>query len=141
MNTFGEKLNQLRIQRKLTGNQLAALARVPASLISGLQHNDRTIGENNARKIGVALALNDQELEDFVYLAINNATDKVLFAHREYQAEVLNLLADRLLSIGYPPEKIDRCIYRPKFKDAEADAALILADGKTALIDLKITYR
>jgi len=141
MENFGNKLNDIRHKRSLTVKQLSERARVPASLISGLQTNNRSVGENNARKIGKALELTDDALQDFVYLAINHASDKVLHQHSSYPAEVLNLVAVRLRGLGISPDQIAHCIRDPRYADTTADAALVLTDGTTALLDLTIAFR
>lgn len=136
MENPGTKINDLRIKRTLTVNQLAQQAQVPASLISGLQTNHRVIGENNARKIGTALKLDGEELKDFIYLAINQCSEKVLEEAKSYPAEVLNLIAVRLRAMGILPDQILHCDHNPMLNDT--DAALILSDGTTALINLRI---
>jgi len=141
MESFGEKLNTLRIQRKLTVHQLAERANVPASLLYGLKTDSRVIGENNATKIGVALGLTGKDLEMFVFEAINHASERVLQQYKSYPAEVINFLAIRLQALGIPPDQISRCILDPQFKHTEGDAALILNDGTRAMIDLNITYQ
>jgi len=135
--SFGERLNALRKQQQLTVHQLAKLAGVNQSLISGLNSDKRVIGEYNARKIGKALRLDGDDLEGFVYLAINNCSEKVLNAFTKYPAEVLNLIADILSSIGIAPDSITACVRNP----ADADAALYLEDGKAALINVEVAYR
>jgi len=139
MNTenFGNTLNRIRKQQHLTVHQLAKLAGVPQSLISGLQTNNRVIGEYNARKIGKALQLDGDDLESFVYLAINNCTERVLNEFKSYPAEVLNLIAGVLESMGISPENIKRCIR----KHNGADAALYLNDGKAAFINVEVAYQ
>ena len=107
MKTFGERLNNLRKQHDLTVYQLAKRAGVHQSLISGLQTNNRVVGEHNARKIGKALQLEGEALESFVYQAINNCTEKVLNEFKSYPAEVLNLIAGILASTGIMPSSIN----------------------------------
>src|SRR4051812_11505941 len=121
--TFSEKLNSLRRDCKLTVYQLAARAGVPQSLISGLSTSNRVIGENNARKIGEALQLSGDELESFIYLAINACSEKVLQDSKRYPAEILNLIATELQSFGITAETINRCVRKPRFNDSTADAA------------------
>jgi hypothetical protein len=95
------------------------------------------IGEFNARKIGKALQLDGDELESFIYMAINNCSEKVLNEYQGYPAEVLNLIADRLATAGIVPGSIRTCVR----KATDADAALYLDDGKAALINVEVAYR
>lgn len=138
-NTFANKLSDLRTTRGFTSTELAHRAGVPQSLICGLQKQNRVIGEYAARKIGKALQLSGNELEDFVYLAINDCSDKVLQAFKDYPAEVLNLIAGELKAFGIPANKISRCVRHPKGDGA--DAGLYLNDGTQALIKLEVAYR
>ena len=136
--TLSQELNSLRQQRRLTVQDLAKKADVPQSLISGLQTGSRVIGEQAARKIGQALQLTGDELESFVYLAINQCSDKVLRKARDYPAELLNLIAERLCSLEILPERILRCLRKPQTSDPSADAALYLTDGRSALINVQV---
>ena len=137
MEAFGDTLNTLRKQRQLTVHQLAKLAGVHQSLISGLNTNSRVIGEYNARKIGKALQLDGDDLESFVYQAINNCSEKVLDQYQGYPAEALNLIADRLSALGIAPCQIRKWARKP----SGADAALYFDDGTAALINVEVAYR
>ncbi|MEP6668798.1 MAG: helix-turn-helix transcriptional regulator [Chthoniobacter sp.] len=139
---FGDRLHTLRTRLNLTTKQLAVKATVPESLICGLQAGSRTIGENNARKIGTALGLTGAPLEEFVYLAINNAKEKVLDEYKGYPAEVLNLVAHELQQSGIAPEMVNRCVRHPKLQDGlNPHAAVFLKDGRSALIEINISQR
>ncbi len=137
-NHFATKLLNLRTSHHLTSAELATKANVPPSLISGLQSGNRVIGEYNARKIGKALQLTSDELEDFIYLAISQCSEKVLTASKAYPAAIINLVATKLQEEGILPDKISQCVRRPNRDDA--DAALYLDDGKEAFIKLEVTY-
>jgi transcriptional regulator with XRE-family HTH domain len=135
--TFGNRLNTLRKQRNLTVHQLAKLAGVHKSLISGLNTDSRVIGEYNARKIGNALQLDGNELDNFIYLAINQCSEKILEQYKGCPAEVLNLVGDILAKAGIAPNRIKACVRKP----SDADATLYLDDGKAALINVEVAYR
>lgn len=137
-NTFSNKLNSLRKSRNLTSQQLAKLSSVSQPLISSLENGQRVIGEYTARKIGSALQLHDKDLENFVYLAINGCTEKVLKSSRNYPAEILNLIAGELSALGILPEKIMSCVRHPQ---SDATAALYLNDGKSAFINVEVAVR
>ena len=136
--TFADALNKLRKANHLTVYELAKRAGVPQSLISGLQTGNRQIGEYVARKLAKVLQLENEELEDFVYLAINDCSEKVLQRSKDYPAEVLNLIAGELHNRGIFPDSIMGCVRKPS---SNTDAALYLNDGKAALINLEIAYR
>jgi transcriptional regulator with XRE-family HTH domain len=135
---FGERLKQLRTERGLTERELAKAAQVYQSLISGLENEKRIIAERSARKIGLALGLADAALEDFIYLAINNSTQRVLANSKLYPAEVLNLGATLLALSGISPESIARCVR--KSDPADANVMLVLNDGKAAVIKMEVAY-
>lgn len=133
--SFGDTLNKLRKARNLTVQQLADRAGVGQSLISGLQTGHRVVGENNARKIAQALNLSGEDFEEFVYLAINDCTERVLCDFRKYPAEVLNLIADELQSFGITPEVITHCAR------GTAGTTVYLKDGREASINAEVVYR
>ena len=135
--TFAHKLNSLRQARHLTTRELATKAGVGQPLISGLISGDRVIGEYTARKIAAALQLTGRELEDFVYLAINNCSEKTLEASKKYPAELINLVTEKLQSSGVLPEQINWCVRKSK----DADAALFLKDGSEARIRLEVVIK
>jgi transcriptional regulator with XRE-family HTH domain len=132
--SFGITLNTLRKQRRLTVHQLAKMAGVHQSLISGLNTDSRIIGEVSARKIAKALGLEGSDQEAFVYLAINNCSDRVLAQFKQYPAEALNLVASVLANSGISAEQIVRFERKPD----SSDASIYLADGKAARINLEV---
>jgi transcriptional regulator with XRE-family HTH domain len=135
-NTFGDKLNTLKTARGLTSAELAHRAGIGEGLLSGLIHGQRVIGECTARKIGRALQLHGEELEDFVYAAINNCSEKTLASSKRYPAELINLVAGILQESGILPDTIIRCARKEK----DADAALYLKNGGKALIRLELAF-
>ena len=140
--TFATTLTSLRGRLNLSVQQLADKAKVNPTLVSGLQNNRRQVGENNARRLGMALNLSGRELENFVYAAINLCTEKVLDECKGFPAEVLNLCARHLQEQGINADHVNRCVLKPKLQDGrEPDAVVYLKDGRTALIELKITPR
>jgi transcriptional regulator with XRE-family HTH domain len=107
--SFSTQLRTLRTDAKLTNHELARRAGVPASLISGLQNNNRRVGEHQALKIGKALGLTHEALDEFVYRGIDTCTEKVLNAAKPYPSQLLNLLAVQLKQAGIDPGKIQQC--------------------------------
>ena len=136
-NTFGNKLNALRQERNLTVQELAKRAGISQPLVSNLQNGHRVIGEYTAKKIGAALQLHGKELEEFIYLAINGCTEKVLTAAKHYPAEILNLIAVELNSLGISPDKIVHCTR----ESSGASTTLYFADGNTASIGVDVAIR
>ncbi len=103
---FGQLLSDLREQARLTNRELAIMAKVPHSLIAGLQSGSRRVGEFQARKIGKALELKDGALDSFVLNAINTCTDKVLEEAKGYPASFLNMIARQLRLAGVLPQNL-----------------------------------
>jgi len=129
--TFGEKLRTLRKKNNLTIYKLGELADIPFTLISALENSRRKVGVNNATKLGRALGLADQSLRDFVYLALDNATGKVLEEFRSYPADLINLLPTLLKDAGVNPEDIKGTVLRPDYGDETvADAVMFLNGSK-----------
>lgn len=135
--TFGNKLNQLKIARGLSSVALAHKAGISEGLLSGLIHDQRVIGEYTAKKIANALQLTGDELEEFVYSAINNCSNKILESSKEYHAELINLVASKLMEHGIAPGEINRCVRKAE----NADVALFLKDGSKAQIRLEVAVK
>ena len=134
--TFGNKLNNLKIARGLSSVELARKAGISEGLLSGLIHEQRVIGEYTANKIGKALQLTGNELEEFVYAAINNCSEKILEASKKYPAELINRFTSTLQERGIEPEHISCCVRKEK----DADAALFLKDGSKTKIKLELAF-
>ena len=134
--TFPERLKSLRKARNLTSEQLAHKANVPSTLICALQKGYRSVGENNATKIGVALGLKGTELRDFVYLALNRAVGKLLKESQGYPSELLNLVATQLRAAGITPEQVEGCLVN--LGANKIGVAIMLSHGRTAHLETKI---
>lgn len=134
---FPDTLRSLRMAARLTNRQLASAANVPVSLISGLQTGKRRVGEKNARQIAEALGLTGQELDRFVFEAINTSTRKVLKESQGYPSELLNLLARQLRHAGVLPQEVDRC----SISEREPKAlTLLLSNGRLARLETQLTF-
>ena len=129
---FSTYLYSLRKNAKLTNAQLGQLADVPESLISGLQNDNRRVGEYQARKIGRALNLHGERLEEFVLRAIDTSTEKVLKETRDYPAELLNLLAQQLKRAGIAAKAIRR--FNIQGDESEQHITLTLNTGQEATL-------
>ena len=132
---FPTLLSTLRKNAKLTNIQLAEQANVSRSLIPGLQSGKRCIGEYQARKLGTALKLSGNDMDEFIYCAINNCTEKVLKESLQYPAELLNLAARLLRQAGIGPEAIRACAVN------EAIAEILLNDGKRVMIETTLEMK
>lgn len=128
--TFSHYLTQLRTSAGLSNRDLAARADVPHSFVAGLQAGSRRVGEIQARKIGLALGLNGETLEEFVLLGVDTCTEKVLNEAKGYPASLLNLIATQLRSAGIFPELLSRCVIQPA--DNGQHISLHLHNGQTA---------
>ena len=133
---FSQTLQTLRADAKLTNYELACLADVPESLISGLQNNRRRVGEYQARKIGKALKLTGEALEDFVYSAVNTCTEKILTDAKPYPSRLLNLVALQLHRAGIRAESIFDC--NVAGDEHEQDVTLTLGSGRTATLKTQL---
>lgn len=133
---FSSHLLKLRTKARLTNEQLAALANVPESLISGLQNNNRRVGELPAIRIGKALNLTGEDLEHFIYLAINTSSRKVLNEAKGYPAQLLNLLAVQLRQAGILAESIRD--YAVLGDEHQQDVTLTLNSGKKAILKTQL---
>ncbi len=127
---FRQYLKQLRASAGLSNRDLAARAGVPHSFIAGLQAGSRRVGEIQARKIGAALGLNGENLEEFVLLGVDTCTEKVLNTAKGYPASLLNLIATQLRVAGIFPELLSRCVIQDAGKGQHI--SLHLHNGKTA---------
>ena len=134
---FGKQLSTLRKQAKLTNRKLAAKAKVPASLIGGLQSGNRCIGELQARRIGTALGLKDKELDSFILAAVNTCTEKVLTEAKDYPAAFLNMVARQLRLAGILPSDLNN--FQINGDSGKLEAKLYLQNGRTASLYSTLT--
>ena len=133
---FSTLLSRLRRNAKLTNIELAQQARVSRSLIPGLQSGKRRIGEYQARKLGVALGLAGDALDEFILRAIDECSEKLLRASLPYPAPLLNLLARQLRTAGIEPDQVSECVV---IEDSdEAEATIHLNDGRTVRLETKL---
>ena len=128
----------LRTKAKLTNAQLAQRADVPESLISGLQNDNRRVGEFQAGKIGRALGLAGDALDHFIYEAIDNCTEKVLNDAKSYPSRLLNLLAMQLRQAGIAAEAI--WDYTIQGDEQEKDITLTLSGGRQATLKTQLVW-
>jgi len=133
---FSHHLKSLRIAAKLTNDELARLAKVPESLISGLQNDNRRVGEYQARKIGTALQLTGEALEAFIYAAIDGCTQKVLREAQPYPAALLNLLAMQLHRAGFDSDSIHHMTVVGN--EHKRDINLTFGDGQRATLNTQL---
>lgn len=134
---FSVTLQALRRNASFTNRELAEAAGVPVSLIAGLQSGKRRVGEKNARQIAMALRLSGEELDRFVFEAINTSTRKLLKESQDYPSELLNLFTRQLRRAGILPEQVNQC----GFSEREPKAlTLQLANGRFARLETQLTF-
>ena len=107
MNHFKDLLISKRKALGLTSKELSKQSSVSESLLSGLQSGNRRIGEKQASRIASALGLKKQEKSDFIFMAMNESTQRLLESSKSYPVEVLNSLPGLLRNKGVLPENIN----------------------------------
>ena len=134
---FGKQLSSLRQKLGLSVRELAEHAKVPRSLIAGLQVGSRRIGEYQARKIGLALNLKDSALDAFVLSAINTCTKKVLEEAKDYPSSFINMVARQLRLAGILPKDLSN--FQITRDSTQHVLKLYLQDGKCAQLTSILT--
>ena len=107
MNHFKDLLISKRKALGLTSKELSKQSSVSESLLSGLQSGNRRIGEKQASRIASALGLKEQEKSDFIFMAMNESTQRLLESSKSYDVEILNSLPGLLRNKGVLPENIN----------------------------------
>lgn len=106
MKHFKDHLIRKRKELGLTSKELSKRASVSESLLSGLQNGNRRIGEKQASRIATALGLKGWEKSDFIFMAMNLSSKRLLESSREYPVEILNSLPILLINKGISPTQI-----------------------------------
>ena len=96
MKAFKEILKNERQRQGISATKLSELSGLHVTLISGLEHGYRCIGEKSARKLTFALGLRDREQEQFIYSAMQESADRLLKTSAAYPVELLNYLPVQL---------------------------------------------
>ena len=135
---FSTQLTRLRTAARLTNRELARLSDVPESTIAGLQTGNRRVGELQARKLGIALQLRGEALEQFILQAIDTCTEKVLCESKNYPASLLNLIARQLRKAGICAESIHD--FDVTGDERKQDVTLTLGCGKSATLTTQLQY-
>lgn len=125
---FGKELSRLRKNKGLTNRELALKAKVPHSLIAGLQGGSRQIGELQASKIGEALELSGATLSEFILQGIGTCTEKVLNKNANFSSSVINLFLNYLHDMGLSPEGIKEFTLLPQNDKAIIEIIVIKKD-------------
>ena len=107
MNHFKDLLISKRKALGLTSKELSKQSSVSESLLSGLQSGNRRIGEKQASRIASALGLINQDERDFIFMAMNESTQRLLESSKSYPVEILNSLPSLLRNKGVLPENIN----------------------------------
>ena len=106
MNHFKDLLISKRKALGLTSKELSKQSSVSESLLSGLQSGNRRIAEKQASRIASALGLKGQEKSDFIFMAMNESTQRLLESSKAYPVELLNYLPVQLQKIKVTHELI-----------------------------------
>ena len=134
---FGKHLSKLRQEANLTIRELALRAKVPHSLIAGLQAGNRRVGEHQARKIGLALDLEGTLLDTFILSAVNTCTEKVLQEAKDYPSTFLNMVAKQLRLAGILPQDLTN--FQIIGDSSKHVLKLYLQDGSSAQLSSILT--
>ena len=110
MKTFKEILKHERTRLGLSATKLSELSGLHITLISGLEHGYRCIGEKSAKKLTFALGLKEREEEQFIYSALSESADPLLKASKDYPAELLNYLPVHLEKMKVLPGQIESLV-------------------------------
>jgi len=106
MNHFKDLLISKRKALGLTSKELSKQSSVSESLLSGLQSGNRRIAEKQASRIASALGLKGQEKSDFIFMAMNESTQRLLESSKAYPVELLNYVPVQLQKIKVSHELI-----------------------------------
>ena len=107
MKKFKDLLISKRKQQGLTAKELSKSASVSESLRSGIQNGNRRIADKQASRIANALDLTGCDKLEFVYLAMNESSDRLLESSRGYPVEILNSIPGLLRNHEVSPEMIN----------------------------------
>jgi transcriptional regulator with XRE-family HTH domain len=106
MKPLKDILKSRRKELGLTSKELSKRSLVSESLLCGLQKGNRRIGERQASRIASALEYNESEQREFVYLAMNESSQRLLESSKLYPVEILNSFPELLRNHGIVPEII-----------------------------------
>ena len=126
MNHFKDLLISKRKALGLTSKELSKQSSVSESLLSGLQSGNRRIGEKQASRIASALGLKKQEKSDFIFMAMNESTQRLLESSKSYPVEVLNSLPGLLRNKGVLPENINSARIFDTFLEISLDSGDVI---------------
>ena len=131
MNHFKDLLISKRKALGLTSKELSKQSSVSESLLSGLQSGNRRIAEKQASRIASALGLKGQEKSDFIFMAMNESTQRLLESSKAYPVELLNYIPVQLQKM-----KVSSDIIRGL---SEQENKLIIFLENKNLIEIKTT--
>ena len=126
MNHFKDLLISKRKALGLTSKELSKQSSVSESLLSGLQSGNRRIGEKQASRIASALGLKEQEKSDFIFMAMNESTQRLLESSKSYPVDVLNSLPGLLRNKGVLPENINSARIFDTFLEISLDSGDVI---------------
>ena len=106
MKTFQHLLRSERNKRELTVKRLAELSNLHDSLISGVEHGDRVIGEISAIKLAQGLGLEGKDQISFILSAMEESKDRLLKLSMDYPVILLNQIPLQLHELGIVANQI-----------------------------------
>jgi transcriptional regulator with XRE-family HTH domain len=106
MKPLKDILKSRRKELGLTSKELSKRSSVSESLLCELQKGNRRIGEKQASRIASALEYDESEQREFVYLAMNESSQRLLESSKSYPVEILNSFPELLRNHGIVPEMI-----------------------------------
>jgi transcriptional regulator with XRE-family HTH domain len=137
MKTFKELLREERQRAQLSGKQLAELANVPESLISGLQTGTRRIGEKQAARIANALSLSEPKFSRFIFTAMNESEERLLSCASRYPVEALNFVPLFMNESGVLSSQITQC----NIEKNTLEIGLETGEKLTIIANIEFDYR
>lgn len=100
MKIFQHLLRSERNKRGLTVKKLAELSNLYDSLISGVEHGDRVLGEISATKLARGLGLEGKCQISFILSAMEESKDRLLKLSTDYPVILLNQIPLQLHELG-----------------------------------------
>jgi transcriptional regulator with XRE-family HTH domain len=145
---FGEMLKELRSSGGLTLREVGELTGITFSLISAMEHGEKTVGADSAVKLADAFGLTGEERDEFLLkAAATRRRDKLVRDARDLPAELLNFLPQALRNAGVDVAAISACQLESPREQSEGalqgfnrTLAINLNDGKKLMCGLKLEW-
>ena len=136
VNDFPELLATLQKRANLNDTQLAQKAGVPRTLVCDARNNKKKVGQTQSTKLGKALGVTGNDLQSFIFSAMNAAHDKLLEEYTDTPAEIVNLLPQQLKLAGIKPGDFSEC--KIVATEGECHVAITMCDGRKVMLETKL---